>query len=134
MTDDRPALPASERRELEEKLRKRQRELRAEIASHLNNQDDPDLVGMRNRMEETDDWAMADAMANMDIASVSHDMAELATVESALARLRDGDYGECADCGVTIPVARLVAYPAASRCVSCQEAAEAAARRAGPLR
>ena len=58
---------------------------------------------MRNRMEETDDWAMADAMANMDIASVSHDMAELATVEAALARLRDGDYGECADCGVRFP-------------------------------
>jgi DnaK suppressor protein len=131
MTDDRSSLAASERRVLEEKLRQRQRELRAEIASHMNNQDDPAVVGMRNRLEETDDWAMADAMANMDIASVSHDMAELATVEAALARLRDGDYGECTDCGVAIPPARLAAYPAATRCVSCQEAAETAARRAG---
>jgi DnaK suppressor protein len=86
---------------------------------------------MRNRMEDTDDWAVADAMANMDIASVSRDLTELTAVEAALARLAEGDYGECVDCGIAIPVARLSAYPAAKRCVSCQEAAEEAARRGG---
>ena len=131
MNDDRSRLAAAERAELEGKLRARQRELRAVISSHLNNQDDPQVVGMRNRMEDTDDWAMADAMANMDIAAVSRELTELTAVEAALLRLREGDYGECADCGVEIPLARLAAYPAAKRCVGCQEIAEAAARRAG---
>ena len=66
----------------------------------------------------------ADAMAAQDIALVSRDLTELANVEQALARLHDGSYGDCADCGKPIPYARLVAYPAAKRCVACQENAE----------
>ena len=87
-------------------------------------QDDPRLVGLRNRMEETDDWAAADAMAAQDIALVSRDLAELADVEQALARIADGSYGECADCGNPIPYARLAAYPAAKRCVALPGSAE----------
>ena len=119
-----PPLTAGQRATLDAALRTRQRELRADVASHLRTQDDPRLVGLRNRMEETDDWAAADAMAAHDIALVSRDLAELANVEQALARLRDGGYGECVDCGNPIPYARLAAYPAAKRCVACQEKAE----------
>jgi DnaK suppressor protein len=122
-------LTAPERAALEAKLRARLRELRAEVAAQLKTQDDPRVVGLRNRMEDTDDWAAADAMATMDIAAVSRDLAILADVEAALARIADGSYGECIDCGTEIPFARLSAYPAAKRCVSCQEVAEAAIRR-----
>jgi DnaK suppressor protein len=124
-------LTASERATLEAKLRLQRDELRAEIAAQLKNQDDPRLVGLRNRMEDTDDWAVADAMAAMDIASVSRVLAILNDVEAALAQLGDGTYGECIDCGVPIPYARLSAYPAARRCVGCQEIAEALLRRSG---
>jgi len=131
MNDSVPELGPAERAAIGERLAQRQRELRAEIAGQLRTQDDPRLVGLRNRLEDTDDWAAADAMAHQDIALVSRDLAELAEVEAALARLADGSYGECADCGMTIPAARLLAYPTARRCVTCQEAAEAARRRAG---
>ena len=117
-------LTAAQRSALGTALRTRQRELRAGVASHLRTQDDPRLVGLRNRMEETDDWAAADAMAAQDIALVSRDLAELANVEQALARLDGGGYGECVDCGNAIPYPRLAAYPAAKRCVACQEKAE----------
>jgi DnaK suppressor protein len=130
---DTPLTP-SDRAALEAKLRARRDELRAEIAAQLKNQDDPRLVGLRNRMEDTDDWAVADAMAAMDIASVSRVLAILSDVEAALARLADGTYGECIDCGVDIPFARLSAYPAAKRCVGCQEIAEALLRRSGSPR
>jgi RNA polymerase-binding protein DksA len=123
---DRPAdtLSSAQRSQLEAQLRARQRELRADVAAKLKTQDDPRLVGLRNRMEDTDDWAVADAMAAQDITLVSRDLAELANVEQSLARVADGTYGECADCGSPIPFARLAAYPAARRCVACQEAAE----------
>jgi len=134
MSSSDPPLTASERAALEAKLRARRDELRAEIAAQLKNQDDPRLVGLRNRMEDTDDWAVADAMAAMDIASVSRVLAILTDVEAALARLADGSYGECVDCGVPIPFARLSAYPAAKRCVGCQEIAEALLRRTGSPR
>ena len=118
------SLTAEQRAALETALRARQRELRADIAGQLRNQDDPRLVGLRNRMEDTDDWAAADAMAAHDITLVSRDLNELAEVEQALARLADARYGECVDCESAIPYARLAAYPSARRCVACQEAAE----------
>ena len=118
-------LTSAERAALEAKLRARQRELRGEVAAQLKTQDDPRLVGLRNRMEDTDDWAVADAMASMDISLVSRDLAVLAEIEGALGRLADGTYGECVDCGTDIPYARLAAYPAAIRCVACQSRLEA---------
>jgi RNA polymerase-binding transcription factor DksA len=124
-----PPLTPTERNALEAKLRARQRELRGEVAAQLKTQDDPRLVGLRNRMEDTDDWAVADAMASMDISLVSRDLAVLAEVEGALRRLAEGAYGECVDCGTDIPYARLAAYPAAIRCVACQSRAEADDRR-----
>jgi phage/conjugal plasmid C-4 type zinc finger TraR family protein len=131
MADRSLELPPALRSALADRLADRQRELRAEIAGQLRTQDDPRLVGLRNRMEETDDWAVADMMAEQDIALVSRDLAELAEVEAALARIADGTYGECSDCGNPIPPARLEAYPTARRCVACQEAAEAHRRRTG---
>ncbi|MDQ2916706.1 MAG: TraR/DksA family transcriptional regulator [Pseudomonadota bacterium] len=117
-------LTPDQRGQLDATLRARERELRAGVAAKLRTQDDPKLVGLRNRMEDTDDWAAADAMAAQDITLVSRELAELANVEQALARLADGSYGECADCASPIPFARLAAYPVARRCVACQGAAE----------
>ena len=125
-----PLTPA-QRSALEARLRARQRELRTDVAAKLRTQEDPRLIGLRNRMEDTDDWAAADAMAAQDIAQVSHDLAELTQVEQALARIADGSYGECLDCGRPIPHARLQAYPTATRCIHCQELREAGARRSG---
>src|SRR5512135_675004 len=125
------ALSPEQRSQLEAALRTRQRELRADVTAKLKTQDDPRLVGLRNRMEDTDDWAAADAMAAQDIALVSHDLAELTEVERALSRLADGSYGECIDCGKPIPHARLYAYPTATRCVACQQQRETVARRSG---
>jgi DnaK suppressor protein len=130
-TDPATPLTPAQRGELGARLGQRQRQLRADVAAKLRTQDDPRLVGLRNRMEDTDDWAAADAMAAQDIALVSHDLAELTEVEQALARLADGSYGECVDCGNPIPHARLYAYPTATRCVACQERRETAARRGG---
>src|SRR4051794_18093120 len=124
MSDPSPPLTSAQRATLDAALHARQRELRADVASHLRTQDDPRLVGLRNRMEETDDWAAADAMAAQDIALVSRDLAELANVEQALARIADATYGDCLDCSRPIPYPRLAAYPAARRCVVCQELEE----------
>jgi RNA polymerase-binding transcription factor DksA len=122
---DRPSeLSKAQRKALEAALRSRQQALRADVAAKLRNQDDPRLVGLRNRMEDTDDWAMADAMAAQDITLVSRDLTELASVEEALSRLADGTYGECVDCESLIPFPRLAAYPTARRCVGCQETLE----------
>ncbi len=40
-------------------------------------------------------------------------------VEEALARVADGTYGYCIDCGTGIPLERLRALPATEMCVGC---------------
>lgn len=49
-----------------------------------------------------------------------------AEVVAALARLDEGTYGTCVDCGQPIPEARLEVRPEAARCVADQEKYEAA--------
>ena len=52
----------------------------------------------------------------------------LGRIEAALERLETGTYGDCADCEREIAEARLRALPFATRCRTCQEFLEAAAR------
>src|SRR5690242_21824887 len=49
---------------------------------------------------------------------------ELASIENALQRMRDGQYGVCEGCGTSIPMARLNALPYATLCIECQREAE----------
>ncbi|MCE7483612.1 TraR/DksA C4-type zinc finger protein [Microbacterium profundi] len=46
---------------------------------------------------------------------------ELQQVDDALTRMDAGDYGVCANCGRSIPIARLRVRPFATRCVPCAE-------------
>ncbi len=45
----------------------------------------------------------------------------LRNVRAALARIEDGTYGECAQCGETISPRRLEALPWTPNCIRCQE-------------
>jgi DnaK suppressor protein len=92
-------------------------------------------LGFVNQSKITDDDAVADAAAEMDVAMVIRESQELQDIAAALARIGDGSYGNCTDCGDDIGQARLQANPAAKRCLSCQEAYERApghAHSAGP--
>jgi len=74
--------------------------------------------------EDAQEGRLAEVLASLDDRS----KAEIATIERALALVDAGDYGVCEDCGEDIPVARLEALPAATRCVTCAEAREIALR------
>jgi len=43
----------------------------------------------------------------------------LGRIEVSLERLEDGTYGQCEECGVRIPKARLNAIPYATLCIKC---------------
>ena len=49
---------------------------------------------------------------------------ELAHIENALERIRNGEYGACERCSGRIPMARLNALPYATMCIDCQREAE----------
>lgn len=48
----------------------------------------------------------------------------LVRIDGALARLKDGTYGECQNCRGEIPTERLQALPYAEMCVTCQSRLE----------
>lgn len=48
----------------------------------------------------------------------------LLAIESALARIRDGSFGQCLSCGNEIHEKRLQAVPWARYCIQCQEGFE----------
>jgi DnaK suppressor protein len=54
----------------------------------------------------------------------ANDRIFLQQVERALARISEGLYGECEQCGETIKESRLEAVPWARNCVHCQERIE----------
>lgn len=45
--------------------------------------------------------------------------AEARQIGLALARIANGTYGTCANCGADIPAERLAAQPVATRCLAC---------------
>ncbi len=49
---------------------------------------------------------------------------ELASIDKALARMREGSFGACEGCNTKIPMARLNALPYAIFCIECQREVE----------
>ena len=70
------------------------------------------------------DESVATLIADLGHADMERDLSELRALEAARARLADGSYGVCAECGGDIGVERLRANPAAVRCVHCQRVHE----------
>jgi RNA polymerase-binding transcription factor DksA len=57
---------------------------------------------------------------------------QLRALDAARRRLADGSYGACIACGRDIEIDRLIAYPAAERCLGCQNGHEHHADAAKP--
>src|SRR5499427_8724698 len=54
----------------------------------------------------------------------NNDRQLLMLVDSALARMREGSFGECVSCGKEINAKRLEAVPWTRHCIECQEKLE----------
>ncbi len=54
----------------------------------------------------------------------NNDRQLLARVEEALARIREGSFGECVNCGNEVNPKRLEAVPWTRYCIACQEKVE----------
>ena len=103
----------------EQRLHARLAELDAEDAAGAEGQKTVELdqqsVGRLSRMDALQNQAMAQAQARRR-------EAERQKVRAALARLAEGDYGYCTECGDEIARARLEADPAIARCAECMAA------------
>jgi RNA polymerase-binding transcription factor DksA len=73
---------------------------------------------------DSGDKATADLISDLDSAELSRDLGEFRQLEAAQERFAGGSYGICVDCGREIAFERLLAQPAAMRCVDCQRVHE----------
>jgi RNA polymerase-binding protein DksA len=73
-----------------------------------------------NADDEHDPEGATIAFERAQVDALARDAVErLASVDAALARLDDGTYGICTQCGRPIAAARLDARPTATTCVGC---------------
>ncbi len=110
-----------------QRLERRAAQLSKEIAQAQ--QLPADSADAAHEVLDRKDQADSRAHDGVADAEADRDRTELAEVQAALRRLADGSYGRCADCDEPIGAQRLLAQPAALRCLACQARQEAAVQR-----
>ena len=113
-------------------LEKRHAELARDIREDLKATGSERYADLAGEVNDSGDESVADQMVDINAAMIERELIELKAVEAARKRMEEGDYGDCIDCGVDIPLARLFAYPAATRCIACQSQRESPAHSDAP--
>jgi len=105
---------------LQKVLRKRRDALRSALSGDLS------LLNQLREQSKGDvvDFALDAAQDEISSQLAEVESRELANIERALERIREGEYGLCDHCGGNIPLARLQALPYATSCIRCQRELE----------
>jgi DnaK suppressor protein len=100
---------------LESVLLSRREALRKALAGDLSL-----LRRMSNDGGDFVDAAMETAQDELNSQLAQVESRELAKIDLALSRFREGSFGQCEGCDKAIPLGRLQALPYASLCIDCQ--------------
>src|SRR5881394_1654793 len=115
------ALSSEQTSQLRRLIEERRRALAADVRTDVGEARAERFGQVAGEVPDTGDESVATLIADLDQAELSRDLDELRGLDAATARLDDGSYGICADCGSDIGFERLRAQPAALRCIRCQE-------------
>jgi DnaK suppressor protein len=114
--------------ELKRMLVDRQRELVAEVQGKIRGVRAEGAEKPHEVMDQGE-TSEVDIQEDIELALIQMKAETLNKINEALARLEEGRYGACFECGDEISEARLRALPFAVRCKDCEEAREIAAQR-----
>lgn len=107
---------------LERELDDNYRRLLGEVHSELDARNDEQYAELVNRdPADAGDASVADLLASLNLSAIDRHIGALRDIDTARARIKDGSYGLCAECGGEIGFERLLAYPTAKRCLRCQQ-------------
>src|SRR5919199_1006285 len=116
--------------ELRQMLEGRRREIQAEVQGKMRGvREEGSWGGKLTEVLDAVESAEADIQEDIEFALVQMKSETLNKINDALARLEQGDYGYCFECGEEIAEKRLRALPFAVRCKDCEEAREVAEQR-----
>jgi DnaK suppressor protein len=129
-TTGRDRMARSRYAELKQMLDTRRRELQAEVQGKMRDvREEGTWGGKLNEVLDAVESSEADIQEEIEFALIQMKSETLNKMNDAVARLEQGDYGNCFDCGEEIAEKRLRALPFAVRCKDCEEARETAQRR-----
>ena len=122
--------PRSRYAELKQMLQERRREIQAEVKGKIRDVRSEGIWGgKQNEVFDAVESSEADIQDDIEFALIQMKSETLNKIHDALARLEQGDYGNCFECGEEIAEKRLRALPFAVRCKDCEEAREVAEKR-----
>lgn len=122
------AAPSSRYFELRRLLESRHRAVDASIRERMatvRGERATDRVGAQDDGEVSE----VDVQEDIVLALVQLQRETQERIQAALARLENGTYGFCSECGEDIAAARLQALPFAVRCLDCEQARESELQR-----
>ena len=124
------AAPKSRYSELKRMLEDRRREIQAEVQGKMRDvRAEGTWGGKTNEVFDAVESSEADIQDDIEFALIQMKAETLNKINEALARLDEGRYGHCYECGDEIAEARLRALPFAVRCKDCEEEREVAIQR-----
>jgi DnaK suppressor protein len=119
------ALTQEQLSKLTQELERVYKALLEDIRNEQNANGDTKITELLGRIPaDSADLSIADALADLNVELIDRHVQGLRDVEAARQRLAEGSFGDCVDCGTSIGYERLLAYPTARRCLSCQETRE----------
>jgi DnaK suppressor protein len=107
--------------EFRKKLETRQQELRKSV---VQTEEDGRAADSADVAQDIADRASSSYQKEFLFHRSNNDRQMLQMVDGALARVREGSYGECISCGNDIEARRLEAVPWTRYCLVCQEKLE----------
>ena len=108
--------------EIRAQLLAKQRELNHRLENIKSNLTRGRSADSQEQAQELENAEVVDALGN-------EARLELRLIAKALDQIKNDSYGDCVDCGKTIPPARLKAHPFAERCIECATLAEERSKR-----
>lgn len=98
----------------------REKDLRTRIVEERERANTEGYLQMDGTVGDEADQAFAKIRASIENEMIDRHLNELTHIAAARARLTEGSFGLCIECGIEIEYERLLAQPAASRCADCQ--------------
>jgi DnaK suppressor protein len=108
-----------------DKIRKDLIDLREKLTSGALEMGDRDLRSDREDLLDSGDVATVELNQSFTIRLREREEKLVKKVEAALARIENGTYGTCEECGDEIDVKRLIARPVTTLCIDCKSRQEA---------
>jgi len=118
------ALTQTQTKELQRKIDQRREALLGELREDAERTREHPYAEHAGPAPDSGDESVASLFADLEQADMTRDLEEFRALEAARERMKEGEYGICVDCGSDIGFERLKAFPAAVRCIQCQERRE----------